>query len=109
MQVIEGSLPDAITFNSVPYRPQNWIALSRPSDTLHGLEESSPCPRLPKVPPFDFARRDTRLKPFISRASRQAQLPSLPIHCYDCSPGNSYHIRIINHERAVGVAGRGLL
>lgn len=64
----KGKLPDVIASRT----SQNWIALLRSNDTLHDLEESPPCSQLPKVLPFDFTRRDTRSKPFISHVSWQA-------------------------------------
>lgn len=101
----KGKLPDVIASRVVQRRrrrPQNWIALSQSSDTLHDLEELPPCPQLPKVPPFDFARRDTRSKPFIFHISWQA-IAFASIQRYDCAPGNSYHVRIVNHQLPLGV------
>jgi len=89
--------------NSFPHRPRNWNALSCPRDILHDLEESPSCPRNCRKSHLLISRDATLARSHLFPAFPDKQLPSLPIQRYDCAPGNSYHVRIVNHEIPVGI------
>lgn len=89
--------------NSYPRRPRNWIVLSYPSDILHGLEESPSCPRNCQKSHLLISRHATLARSHLFPAFPDKQLPLLPIQCYNCAPGNSYHVKIVNHGVPAGI------
>lgn len=91
--------------DSFPHRPRNWIALScvsgrhiAPSWRITFVSRA-----IAESPIFWFRATRHLLEAIYFPRFPDKQLPSLPIQRYDCAPGNSYHVRIVNHEMRVGI------
>lgn len=100
----KGKLPDVIASRVVHrHRPQNWIALSRPYDTLRRSWRITSVSAIAKSPAFWFRATRHSFEAIYFPRFLTSNCLRFPFSATTATPGNSYHVRAVNHQVPAGI------